>query len=338
MHYIELQETLTKRFRGIKIPVYVIACGIQASSYDDINEICKVLKKPASDFISSVYDTGGEFALRGYFTKEFFDRLGFDSAVVTGCPSLYQLGSDLKIIAEKVAKDAFVPLFNGTPINYKKCMDEYPKAIFFDQDVFWQEVLDISFYENKLSIDEKIESLIRKWGFDTVKYLLEDRIKLLPDMNTWREYIRNCQFSCSFGSRIHGSIMPILSGIPAILECRDARTREMAEFFDIPFVYPERKIDSDSLYELYMNVDYSKFNECFKGHYEYYENFLKKHNIIDKINVGNKFFFDKTIINTNTNSENKEELLYSLMNKKIYWSTYSKILEIKRKMVSMVKN
>lgn len=87
--YVFLMETLAERFRRIRIPVYVIACRIQASGYDQLSEIVCALNGPASRFISRVYDTGGEFALRGSFTKEFFDKLGFPSAVVTGCPSLY---------------------------------------------------------------------------------------------------------------------------------------------------------------------------------------------------------------------------------------------------------
>ena len=88
IHYRDLLRSLAERFRGIRIPVYVIACGIQAGNFDALNALCTGLKEDASAFMSSVYDTGGEFALRGYFTKEFFDRLGFSSAVVTGCPSI----------------------------------------------------------------------------------------------------------------------------------------------------------------------------------------------------------------------------------------------------------
>lgn len=315
VNYISLLEVLAERFLGIKIPVYVIACGIQASSYDELNELCHFLKEPASKFISSVYDTGGEFALRGYFTKAFFERLGYPTAVVTGCPSLYQVGKNLQIDTEKVPRDAFIPIFNGMPQNYKKHMQDYPQSLFFDQDVFWQEVIDSDFFENELSDNRCIEKLIRKWGFDTTRYLLENRIKLFPDMNTWREFIRNNHFSCSFGSRIHGNIMPILSGVPAILECRDARTREMAEFFDIPFVFSDDKIQS--IYDLYIEADYSAFNKNFVERFNCYEIFLQKCGIVDKVNSRNGFFHksdepDAELINR----ERKNKLLQSLMKKK----------------------
>jgi len=336
-NYIALQEILAERFRGIKIPVYVIACGIQASSYDEIDSICQVLKPSATNFISSVYDTGGEFALRGYFTKEFFDRLGYSSAVVTGCPSLYQLGKTLQIDNNKVTKDDFSPMFNGMLQNYKKHMQDYPNAFFFDQDVFWKEVIDPSFIEDELSKYKLIEKLIRKWGSDITKYLLEDRVKLFPDMNTWRQFIRNTHINCSFGSRIHGNIMPILSGIPAILECRDARTREMAEFFNIPFVNSTDKIKS--LYDLYIEIDYSNFNKNFVDHFNKYENFLRKYGIVDNINYNNTFFneADPLFEKLRVCEGEKEELRQYFIKNKSYWKCYSNVISVKRKFFSILK-
>jgi polysaccharide pyruvyl transferase WcaK-like protein len=37
-----------------------------------------------------------------------------------------------------------------------------------------------------------------------------------------------------FGSRIHGSIAAVLSGTPSYLLAHDARTLELARYFDLP--------------------------------------------------------------------------------------------------------
>lgn len=337
VQFIALQETIAERFRGIKIPVYVIACGIQASSYDELDEICRQLKKPASKFISSVYDTGGEFALRGYFTKEFFDRLGYPSAVVTGCPSLYQLGRNLQITNRKVEKSEFNPVLNGLPQNYKKIMSEYPNAVFLDQDVFWDEILNPACFGNELSAADWIKKMVHKYGYDVTKYLLEGRINLIPDMNQWREFIRRNHFSCSFGSRIHGNIMPLLAGIPSILECRDARTREMAEFFEIPHIFPNE--NSKSLYDLYVDTDYTVFNEMFVKRFNFYEEFLRNCGITSKVNVYNSFFREeKESPDLAVNLEKKSELLEQLREKDGLWKGYSYLLDTKRKVWKIIKS
>ena len=92
----------------------------------------------------------------------------------------------------------------------------------------------------------------------------------------------------SFGSRIHGTIMPILSGVPSMIVPCDARTREMAEFFNIP-MYDAESQKSCDLYELYCQTDYTKFNENFASLYDAFEDFLVDHNIVDRINPSNVF-------------------------------------------------
>ncbi len=331
----ELLESLAERFRGIKIPVYVIACGVQADHYDQLGEICSELKEPASKFIASVYNTGGEFALRGHFTKEFFDRLGFSSAVVTGCPSIYQRGRNLRITEEKVSSEQFRPLLNGNPVHYPELFRTYPNAEFFDQSTYFHELLDPNFFGGAVQGGERLRRMVKKYGLETTTYLLQDRIKLIPDMNTWREYLIHGKFSLSYGSRIHGSIMPILAGIPAVLECRDARTREMAEFFDIPCVAPEEHKKYSSLYELYQETSYASFNANFAARFDAYEAFLRRFGIVEHINEENKFFHPLDEIGKiSCNQEQRAELLVALKRNNVYWKVYERLIAAKRKIKS----
>jgi hypothetical protein len=88
-------------------------------------------------FIKSIYATGGEFCLRGYYSKEFFDKLGFHDAVVTGCPSLFQRGKDLKVEYEKITKDQLKPALNGDFELCKKPLKDYYSGAYFDQGKFY---------------------------------------------------------------------------------------------------------------------------------------------------------------------------------------------------------
>lgn len=132
--YVSGMRAYAELFQNIRIPVYVIACGVQADSYDALQDVVSTLREDAGRFIRSVYQTGGEFALRGYFTKEFFDCLGFHSAVVTGCPSLYQLGPDFRVAKEQVKFSELRPVFNGRIRNFSGLMDAFPESVFMDQD------------------------------------------------------------------------------------------------------------------------------------------------------------------------------------------------------------
>ena len=325
INYADLLERLAQRFEGIRIPVFVIACGIQAHSFDELDELVSVIREPATKFISAVYKTGGEFALRGHFTKEFFTRLGFNSAVVTGCPSLFQCGRDLKISDEKVSADAFRPLINGNIVDYPKVFNTHKNSVFFDQSIYFNELFDLP---ETMPDRQLIKDLIRRYGLLVTELLLQDRVQLIPGMNLWREYIRKEGFTFAYGSRIHGSIMPILSGVCTLLEYRDARTREMAEFFGIPHAEPDA---NGNLYERYLNTSYSEFNQTFGTHFDAYEQFLKQCGIVDKINQKNIFFHPVEELPQITDTQTRRHELYQLLCKEhLYWQGYSALLRMKR--------
>ncbi len=292
--YTESMKELADTFRKIKIPVYIIACGVQTDSYDDLENLVKKTGYAASKFIEAIYHTGGEFALRGYYTKEFFDRLGFPSAVVTGCPSLYQMGPEFQVNDRKVKTEQMKPVINGRLDLFEKIMKTIPSSIYIDQD-HYSECLYKPGYLRNLNIKKKI-LFTHKYSVYQAELLGDGRVKLIADMNEWFHYIKDKKFNYSFGTRIHGNIMAILTGIPATVVTIDSRTQEMAEFFDIPYIrHRKGKIYSkEDFLDIYENSDFSKFNKTYKEKYSQYEKFLRDHNIVTKINTENRFFKEKS--------------------------------------------
>lgn len=302
-------ETLAETFEKIKIPTYIIACGVQARDYNELEALVSDIGDRAKRFIEAIYKTGGEFALRGEFSKEFFVRLGFPSAVVTGCPSLYQLGRNFKMeVKNKVSKSELKPLFNGKMPLYSKAASYFKDSEFFDQDVYFPMLYDENFLSDR-SLKAKLR-FYRNFGIESALYLSEGRIKHIADMDAWYAYLKNSGFNYSFGTRIHGSIMPILSGIPATVFAIDSRTLEMAEFYNIPCRMAKKNdcLSADDVYQMYLEADYTKFNETYASKFDRYEAFLREKGIVEKINENNAFLkvensnedFDKYV-------KNKEE-------------------------------
>ena len=275
VRFIDGMKNHVSRFGEITIPIYVIACGAQADSYDELNSLYESIKYPANEFIRSIYKTGGEFCLRGYFTKELFNKLGYKDAVVTGCPSMYQYGRDFSVQYDKVTKDEFKPALNGTIRLVKKALKDYENSEFFDQSEFF-----CLLYKGN---ESQALKCVKKYGYTCATLIEQDRLNLFIDMQDWMDYFLSNNFSFSCGSRIHGNIMPILSGTPAAVCSLDSRTREMAEFFDIPIV-SKNDLQKRDLYEVYSEIDYSKFNTTFSGKYDCYERFLVERGIVRKTN------------------------------------------------------
>lgn len=285
--YQAILEELSLVFSKIKIPVYVIACGVQTTD-TTLNDLVDTIGEASKRFISSIYETGGEFALRGYITKEYFDKLGFPSAVVTGCPSLYQIGRKLQITNRRVEREEFYSVFNGKFIApFENAINFYQNSVFIDQNDFFVPLSDSNFRINGLK--EQIKFCLN-YGQNVAKYLSEGRILMFPDVNEWRNYLINSGINYSFGSRIHGSIMAILSGIPATVVGLDCRVIEMAEFFDIPLWPLKDNYTPDEIYEAYCMADYNKFNLHFEERYNAFEKFMKNCGITNQINENNPFF------------------------------------------------
>lgn len=286
--YIHIMERFTAEFEQIKIPTYVIACGVQADSYDDLDNLVETIGKYADRFIRAIYRTGGEFALRGYFTEEFFHKLGYNSPVVTGCPSLYALGAGLQILKPDLKQNELRPVLNGR-LDYKygiaQKLKENPQSIYIDQHDYFDMLYKIPSVKND---DKKILSaLVKKYGIVAVDLAVHDRMKLFFDLPVWRNYLIENEVNFSYGTRIHGNIMPILCGIPALVHVIDSRTREMSEFYNIPAIGETAK--KKSLYELYCDIDYQRFNDGFGEKYGNFRKFLAKCGLVNpEITVPNR--------------------------------------------------
>lgn len=270
-------EQFAEMISRFKIPVYILGCGLQCAGYDEIDALADAIREPTAKFLQAIYRTGGELALRGYATKEFLDKVMPNTAVVTGCPSFYQRGSGLQISNDKVSEEQFKPSINGNLKYLKKIgmlqvFDQYSNSIYVDQD----ELAQVLYFRRPGRYNNTME-LVRKRTLYSVKLLAENRVRFFYDVPVWLSWFREENISFSCGSRIHGNIAATLAGIPAMVMYRDARTRELAEFFELP---DNPKYDvNKSLYEIYLEADYTKFNAHFADKFRAFEDFVVSHGI-----------------------------------------------------------
>jgi hypothetical protein len=314
-NYLELIDTVASIFRHSKIPVYVISIGAQANSYDEIDQLVKDTAKSVAGFMDSIYMTGGEISCRGYFTKEYLDKVARNSAVVTGCPSLFQNGEKLEIVKKD---EPLLPVFNGNA-PFVSLLNEYKESVYIDQDAYLNLLYDLHAYNP----NRYLANSISRYGIGAVSLYLNGRIKCFYDMPEWRAFLREKKYNFSIGSRIHGTIMSILSGIPSVILPIDSRTREMAEFYHIPTI--KAKDDYYCTKEVYDLVSFDEFNKGYPKLYETYSRFLRECGLVHEVNKTNAFWDRELPCNVSVVEEKRKNLKKTFENASVSKRLYFKL-------------
>lgn len=312
-------KSYTERINNYKIPVLALGAGAQASSYDDINKLAEAIREPAIDFINAVHNTGGIFGLRGYFTLELFKKLvGNTEDVVIGCPSMYQMGRNLQINKLNLAQNELTPAINGNfntlnILGQNRIFDIYSSAIFFDQGQFISLLYGDEIKNQKISYMQ-LRKLINHYTFTGMKLLCEDRIACIYDIPMWGKFILDHQINFSFGQRIHGSFICALLGIPSVVAYCDSRTRELAEYFELP-TYKLNKKDSVDLYKVYCDSKFDRFNKNFPSKFDKFEKMLSLYGV-PKISEKDNSPFKNFEIYQYPHALNQNSYIKYMMNKK----------------------
>lgn len=272
-------------------PIFVLGLGIQARNQEELNLIKYKHGDLIKQYVDVIYRSGGRISTRGYITKEFLETLTGVNVDALGCPSLYQNGRNLKVEKKIVSKGEFKYTLNGHSEDFKR--KEYQRIFseyidngwYIDQDEYMPLLLGNR--ENMEAFLENPIMIARYYSY----YLLENfwtkgKMDIFWNIYDWSAFLLKHHIDFSFGSRIHGNIIAILNGIPACVYAKDLRTREIAEYYDIPIF--DSIIKKKDLFDIYNEIDYDNFNNNFGLRYDKFSNYLMKH--CPDTNIDNSYF------------------------------------------------
>lgn len=271
-----------KSLIGVKIPIFFLTTGIQLEKESEFESLISVIGDKSKRLIDLVYSTGGEFGLRGNYSKFFFDQISDNTAEVIGCTSILLANKDLNVSNNKVDKNNFKPVINGHIQDlkskyYETIISKNNIVAYLDQDEFGKIL-----YQQK---NENYIRLVRLYSKLGVDLLCKSKVKSFYSVPEWSNYLKNnCNFV--FGTRIHGAILPILNQISSLVFVKDLRVKELCDFYSIPYIYGGGEVVSD-LYELYQRTDFSEFNGKFSKQYDLLIHFLVNHKIISSSDLEN---------------------------------------------------
>lgn len=279
--FLDSLNAMTDIIERLTVPVTVVGVGAQASLAGSLRSADRV--GPAVQrFVRAALQRSPSIGVRGEFTQDFLKNLGFgDSEVeVIGCPSMFMFGPHLQVAkrTESLGPDARVAL-NISP--YVRAMgaisldhaDRYPNLDYIAQDHLTLALLLRGSYPS-----EKVNAVAATGVPVTLDHPLirQDRVRFFLDPHTWFEHLGRYDFS--FGSRIHGNISALLAGTPAVVLAHDSRTRELADYHQIPWrpVEAGRPVDAA---QLFAESDWAPLNQAHPSRWERFTAFLAHHRL-----------------------------------------------------------
>lgn len=263
----------------LSIPIFILGCGIECRAESELSLLKKDISDGVCRLINAVNSTGGEIATRGYYTKSFLDMCMKNTAVATGCPSLYRKGKNA-FSKEKVDRNDFsVALVSADyPHNLlNDTFDRYPKSELFDQGLFINYF--IKYIKESKNYGAFVYAIKKELGLDYVLHFSKANIFPCIDVPSWHAQLKKHSFA--YGSRIHGINAALEAGVPMkLVSNNNLRTRELGEFIGLPM---SEKYENRDLYEQYVDIDIDTLNKKYNEGFDIFEKFLIDHNITDGI-------------------------------------------------------
>ena len=268
--YCTILRKWSELIEKLTIPCVVTGIGVDMAYEPNIVE-----KHPYDDtvkrFVTAVLNHSHSVGVRGVITQAYLNHLGFRDIDVTGCPSIEMFGPGLKVRDKKpLTKESAVCVTGSllSPLNFNQFMvknfEVLPNYYFMPQ---FNDDLRLMYLGVPFQVSNAAQQLYPHEIDNEV--FVNDRARFFIDMPSILKFNESIDFN--YGTRIHGAVGCILTGVPSLLFTSDARTRELADYHNVPSM-PVSLIDENTdIFDLYEKTDFSIVN---KGHEERFWHFI----------------------------------------------------------------
>ena len=231
----------------LTVPVVLIGLGAQDANYS------KAINVPEGTvrFVRAVAERSASVSVRGDYTRQILEGLGITNVTVTGCPSLYHDFRNsnpppkrLRIRTERglIHSTRYAATYEPFARTESVHRQLFRFALANQLDLLIQSEPDemalLTGYSSPLDIEDRVRSLLieiyQAGDWNSLVSYWQAHGRLFFNVDNWALALD--AYDYVFGSRLHGTIMALNSGVPGVLIAHDSRTRELADFAAIPAV------------------------------------------------------------------------------------------------------
>lgn len=247
---------------GLQIPVLAIGLGAQSASRDEFPEI----PEPTRRWIEAIAERrpgkAPNITVRGEFTRRVLERMGVrDGVEVLGCPSLFI--NDDPHLGQAIGKRLGRPIRRigvaaGKPTNPAQGSVEkrlLGAALSSGGSYIVQHPLPFikaargEFDQLNEAWQKRILDFVGRHSGSRTDDSLPSNMTVFFDVDAWMEHLR--RHDIVVGTRIHGTMLAIQAGVPALCLTHDSRTEELCQTMGLPHLpldmLPQGSLDADGL-------------------------------------------------------------------------------------------
>lgn len=264
----------THLIRQLTIPCIVVGVGAQTDLTHSLLAQSEI-DDDVRDFVRAVLEKSHSIGVRGHFTAQYLEKLGFKDRInVIGCPSMYLHQGQLAI--QRTASLPEQPRLSVNMTTYKPqnignwfrtMWRQHPSSQYIMQDRGDLSLLLWGKTNKAMPAGDATPAKLNH------PYIRRNRAFLFHDVASWLDALRGQDFSV--GTRIHGNVVALLAGTPALVIAHDSRTLEMAQFFHIPHVRGDQVDGNTSVADLYAQADFSALQQQLPSKFANYCQFLR---------------------------------------------------------------
>lgn len=241
--------SVAERFKDIKVNLVAIGLGAQGGQqYTEIPEVPEGTLEWIRQIASRAPSEHPNISVRGPFTHKVLEHYGLGRhAVVLGCPTLFI--NPRKDLGQQIAENAKKP-FNRIAVaaghqdwkHLARLEASLTRIMAATDGVYIAQSPKVMVALGRGEADRLSDTALAACRDYAAPELTIEQFKqwsrryarTLLDVSAWMEYLRGFDFV--IGLRIHGVMLALQAGIPALCIAHDSRTRELCETMKVPFV------------------------------------------------------------------------------------------------------
>jgi hypothetical protein len=276
---------LLKRMQG---PIVAIGVGAQAGKYKKLAIPPGTVE--AWRIIASKCESIG---VRGFYSAEIFNDIGIKNVRVIGCPSFYRsrqpsisirpidpAKARIGLTLNKYLADDYASNATKTNRMQRALIDavaKRPGSRFYSQGEREETLAIFLTGEKKAAHIRSILARFKLTGHAEAEAMLTNRMTAFFDIDEWaNDAAKNVDVMVGF--RLHGNVIALHQGIPAIYFTYDSRIRELAALSAAPSIEVEdfMPVNLEAMLE---RADFSKTEAAYRRNYAEYYRFLTENGL-----------------------------------------------------------